>query len=696
MKKIEYILGIDTGGTFTDVIAIGSDGRIIPGKSPTTQPDLEIGVINAIENAASQIGISMEQLLGKTTAIMQGTTIGTNILINRDGVKTGIITTKGFEDTTHIMRAIGRVDGLSPEEIRHQAVVKKPVPIVPKWWIKGVTERIDSFGNVVISLNEEEVENSAKELVAEGIEAIAICFLWSILNPKHEVEAAEIVSKIAPHVYIDMSHKVSPLIREYGRFNTAVIDSYIGPIMVKWYKKLNDMLRSRGFNSELLTAQVWGGVMPYKEMLPIGTINSGPVGGVTGSRRIAELLEIPNVVTTDVGGTSFDVSVIAEYRTLLAREKPIMRFRVNIPMVDVTSIGAGGGTIAWMDPVGMLKVGPVSAGSTPGPVCYMKGGKQPTVTDANLVLGIIDPDYYLGGRMKLNKEASIQAIKSLGERIGMNDTETAAAIFDIQNEHMNDLLRLVVTRAGYDPKDFSMFCFGGGGSTHGPICGKQLAFRQIYMFPTSALWSAFGLASANISRIFSKPVFYRMPVNPDEINVVYDQLEQQAMDEMLRLKFKPEQVILTREISMKFGRQVNVETIPVPQKTYNRRNIDSICDSFVEYYRSIYGEGAAFVEAGMEALGLYVTATVPAVLPALLKRDLKPEDASDAVKGKRGVFWKEKGGYFPTNIFDGEKLQPGNLVIGPAIIELPTTTIVVPFERELTIDEYGFFSIKQF
>ncbi|NQT47850.1 MAG: hydantoinase/oxoprolinase family protein [Chloroflexi bacterium] len=690
-NKTEYNIGVDTGGTFTDVIVIGSDGNTTIGKAETTPGKLEEGVLNALADAAGKLGLSRQELLRSAASLVQGTTIGTNILINRDGVKTGMITTKGFEDTTHIMRAIGRIDGLSPEETRHAAMVKKPIPIVPKRLIRGVAERIDSFGNVVVPLNVKEVENATTELIDEGVEAIAICFLWSHLNPKHELEAFEIVSRLAPKAYVDVSHKVAPLIREYGRFNTAAIDCYIGPIMVDWYRKLDGVLRSEGFGKELLTAQVWGGVMPYKEMLPIGTINSGPVGGVIGSRRIAtDLLGLPNVVTTDVGGTSFDVSVIAEGRHVYAREKPIMRFRVNIPMIDVTSIGAGGGTIAWVDAAGALKVGPMSAGADPGPVCYMKGGTEPTVTDAALVLGLFDPDFYLGGRKKLNKEAAFNSVKGVADKLGMDVTETAAAIFDIQNEHMIDLLRLMVTRTGYDPRDFAVFCFGGGGPTHGAVYGKALGFKGIYMFPASSVWSAFGLASADVSRIFDRSTFLRMPVDPGEFNKVCNELESRAMEEMTRFGFKPEDVVLTREVSMKFGRQVNVERIPIPSKTYTGEDLDQICNDFVEFYRSVYGEGAAFVEAGMEAMAFHVTATLPLVRPSLVKYPLGSADASHALKGKRDVHWQERG-YVPTNVYDGERLQPGNVIPGPAIAELPTTTILVPYDSELRMDEYGFF-----
>jgi len=685
-----YHVGIDTGGTFTDVLVVDSGGNVTIGKAETTPGRFEEGVLNALSDAAEKLGLTRQALLNSAQSLVQGTTVGTNILINRNGVKTGMITTRGFEDTTHIMRAIGRIDGLSVEETRHAAVVKKPIPIVPKKLIKGVAERIDCFGNIVVPLNEAEVEQAAQELVAAGVKAIAICFLWSHLNPENEVKAHDIVTKVAPDTYVDMSHRVAPLIREYGRFNTAAIDCYIGPIMVEWYRHLDNVLKSEGFGKELLTAQVWGGVMPHTEMLPIGTINSGPVGGVIGSRSIAaDLLGIPNVVTTDVGGTSFDVSIIAEGRHIYAREKPIMRFRVNIPMIDVTSIGAGGGTIAWADVAGALKVGPMSAGADPGPACYKKGGMEPTVTDAAVVLGIFDPDFYLGGRKKLDKEAALESVKGLAEKLGMDTVETAAAIFDIQNEHMIDLLRLMVTRTGYDPRDFSVFCFGGGGPTHGPIYGKRLGFQSIYMFPASSVWSAYGLATADVSRIFARSTYLRMPVDPDEINKVCDDLESQAVEEMTRLGYK-EHIVLTREVSMKFGRQVNVERIPIARKKYDAADLEKICNDFVEFYRSVYGEGAAFVEAGMEAMAFHVTATLPLVRPSLAKSPLSTPDSSHALKGKRDVHWEDKG-FVATSIYDGEKLQPGNAIPGPAVVERPTTTVLVPHESSLKVDEYGFF-----
>jgi len=684
----KYMIGVDTGGTYTDICVIDEKGEVSIGKAPTTPEKLEDGVMAALEDAARARGVSRRELLSNTISFCQGTTIGTNALINCKGVKTGMITTKGFEDTIYIQRAIGRVDGLHPEEVRHQAIVKKPVPFIPKELIIGVTERIDCFGKVVIPLNKKEVSQAVKKLLDKGVQAIAIGFLWSFENPIHEEETAKIISELAPNVFVNASHKVAPLIREYGRFNSVMIDTYIGPIMLEWYKKLDQQLRNEGLKQEMLTAQVWGGVMPYREMMPIGTINSGPVGGAIGSRRIAELLGRPYVVATDVGGTSFDVALIAKYEPIIAREPPIMRYRVNIPMVQITSIGAGGGTIAWVDEVNHLRVGPMSAGALPGPVSYQKGGTQPCVTDADLVLGFLNPDYYLGGRVKLDRGAASKSIKELGKKIGLTLIETAKGIFDLQNVHMADLLRLVVTRSGYDPRDFTLFCYGGGGPLHGAIYGKELGFKEIYMFENSAVWSAYGLATSDISRIFSRHRYLRMPVDCRVINEVFEGLEKEAIGEMKRIGFGPKQIKLRREISMKFGRQVNVETIPVPSKIFTKADVDKMCNSFVEFYRSLYGEGAAFVEAGIEILEFIVHAIKPSVAVAIPKLKLGAKDSSHALKGKRDVFSPEKGDFVPTNIYEFARLRPGNAVAGQAIIESATTTMNILLGQIGRMDEY--------
>lgn len=693
MAKDEYIIGVDTGGTFTDCVVMDSKGRITFGKAETTPGVLEIGVLRAIEDASKGLGLALEQLLEQTRAVNQGTTIGTNILINRNGAKAGLITTKGFEDIIYVQRVIGRVDGLSPEEIRHAAVCRKPEPVIPKELICGVTERIDCFGKIIFPLNLAEVEAAVGKLIGAGVEAIGVSLLWGFLNPIHEQGIKKIIEKKAPWMYCQLASNIAPTIREYGRTNTVVIDAYVGPPMIKWYRKLKEELQKRGYKHELLTMQAWGGVMPQESMIPMGTINSGPAGGVIGSKLMGSYLGIENIVTTDVGGTSFDVSIVAEGRPIAAREPPIMRYRVSIPMIEVTSIGAGGGSIAWVDPAGSLKVGPMSAGSVPGPVSYLKGGTEPTVTDADLVLGYLNPDYFLGGKLKLDKKAATAAIKKLGEKKGWGVTETAVAIFDIQNEHMSDLLRLVITRRGYDPRDFVVFAFGGGGPVHAAFYSSPLGIKATYMFPTSAVFSAFGIATSDIQRFFRSSVYARLKDDKKAIaellTETYRQLEVRALDEMEHIGFREKAVVLSREVEMKFGRQVNMESIEMPVKDYTAEDMDDMQRRFVEYYTKIYGEGAAFVAAGMEVMTQTVKATVKSSTAPPVVKELRSADASKALKGERLSHFKKYGDYVSTKVYDFLSLEPGNIIKGPGIIEAPTTTFVIPPDQTGMINKYG-------
>lgn len=696
--KDKYTIGVDTGGTFTDCVVLDDKGKVTIGKAETTPGVLEEGVLKSMEDAAGHLGLTLEQLLDQSRMINQGTTIGTNILINRDGAKAGLITTKGFEDIIWIQRAVGRVDGLSAEEIRHQATCVKPEPVIPKKWIMGVTERIDSFGRVVFPLNRKEVEEAVDKLKAEGVEAIGVSLLWSFINPAHEQEIEKIVNERAPEILCNISYRIAPNIREYGRTNTVAIDAYVGPPMVEWYRKLKVALTNRGYRHDLLTMQVWGGVMPSEKMMPIGTINSGPSGGVVGSRLMGEYLGLPNVVTTDVGGTSFDVSIVAEGKPIAAKEPPIMRYRISIPTIEVISIGAGGGTIAWVDPAGAFRVGPTSAGALPGPVCYRKGGTRPTVTDADLVLGYFNPDYFLGGRMKLDKSAATAAIKKLGESMGWGVIETARAIFTIQNEHMTDLMRLMVTRRGYDPREFEVFAFGGGGPTHGAFYSAPLGIKSMYVFPESSVFSAYGIATSDVQRVFSSSTYARLPGDNDKIAEIltetYRKLDAQALEEMEHTGFRKENVVLSREISMKFARQVNLEEIDMPVKDYRAADVDNTRQRFVEYYTKLYGEGAAFEAAGLEIMSQAVTATIKSPTAPPPKQALGSSDASKAKKGKRDVWWEKYGDFHSTDIYDYHMLMPGNTIKGPAIVEMSTTTIVIPPGMSSLVNEFGHVKVN--
>jgi N-methylhydantoinase A len=689
MEEKHFVIGVDTGGTFTDVVLVDSSGATTIGKSATTPKKLEEGVKNAVKDACEKLNMTLEDVLSKTFSFKQGTTIGTNIMINRNGAKTGLITTKGFEDTLYIQRGGGRVAGLRESEIRHQAVIRKPEPFIPKSLIYGVSERVDCFAKIIIPLNEEEVVTAAKELIGKGVEAIAVCLLWSFANPAHEKRIKQIIKDIDSNIYVQISSEVAPVIKEYGRMNTVAIDTYVGPPMIKWYEVLAKDLKASGYENELLTMQAWGGVMPYSEMSPIGTINSGPAGGVLATKFIAENLGFKNVVATDVGGTSFEASVIAEWRPVFHHEPLIMRYRVETPMVEIRSIGAGGGTIAWADDSGRLRVGPVSAGADPGPVCYQIGGTQPTVTDADLLLGYLDPKYFLGGKMELDKAAALEAFEALGEKVGMGPIECAAGVVEIQNAHMADLLRGVVTQRGHDPKDFVVFCFGGGGPLHGAAYGKELGFSKIYMFQQSSVFSAYGIALTDIESYVNYFEHHNMPIDPELLSSIYNDLEEKAYAKMAKMGFTKNMVKLNREICMKFGRQVHMETIPVESKgRYTKRDIEKITADFLEHYQKVYGEGAGFVEAGVEVLSYVVRPSIESVKPMMPKHELGGKSPQKALKGHREVYFTEYCGFKTTDIYDFDRLTAGNSIEGAAIIEASTTTIVVLPDQVATVDEY--------
>ena len=413
--KKQYIIGVDTGGTFTDVVVLGNAGEVWTAKASTTPDDFSRGVMDAVAEAARTAGIETSDLLRQTTLFKHGSTVATNALITHSGVKVGLIATKGFEDTTEIMRAIGRVDGLSADEIKHVSWITKPEPFVPRERIIGVRERMDYQGNEIVPLNRADVMEAIRRLIEEDkVEAIAVSLIHAWANPKHEEEIRALTAEADPHrkVYWSFGSSLSQVAGEYARANTAILNSYLGPTVERYLKGLETKLQSDGLKGPLLIMQGNGGVAHREHVSAIANLQSGPAGGMIASAHVAGLLKHQNVITTDMGGTSFDVGLITEGYWHYAQEPIVERFRMLQPIIDIESIGAGGGTIAQVEPeTGRLLVGPRSAGASPGPVCYDAGGEQVTVTDADLALGIIDPNYFLGGRKSLNKEKSLKAIE---------------------------------------------------------------------------------------------------------------------------------------------------------------------------------------------------------------------------------------------------------------------------------------------
>jgi len=692
--KAQYIIGVDTGGTFTDVVVMGNDGDVWTAKASTTPDDFSRGVMDAVAEAAQTVGIETSELLGQTTLFKHGSTVATNALITHSGCKVGFITTKGFEDTTEIMRAIGRVDGLSADEIKHVTWITKPEPFVPRERIIGVRERMDYLGNEIVPLNRADVMEAIRRLIEEDkVEAIAVSLMHAWANPKHEEEIRSLTSEADPHrkVYWSFGSSLSQVAGEYARANTAVLNSYLGPTVERYLKGLESKLQSGGLNGPLLIMQGNGGVAHREHVSAIANLQSGPAGGMIASAYVAGLLNHKNVITTDMGGTSFDVGLITEGYWRYAQEPIVERFRMLQPIIDIESIGAGGGTIAQVElETGRLLVGPRSAGASPGPVCYGAGGEQVTVTDADLALGIIDPNYFLGGRKTLNKEKSLKAIEEkIARPLKLKVHEAAAGIYDIVNAKMSDLIRRQVVRTGYLPEEFVIYAFGGAGPVHAAGFAAELGIKQIYIFATSPVFSAFGAAAADVIRTRVMSCQYILPADPAVVNQRLDAIESEMKTAMTGEGFKPNQVEFRRFFTMRYRRQTAGVEMPGSWDHFNAKRMTEMQSAFEKKYEELYGVGAGYTKAGIEISEIRVDAVGKVAKPRLSASRKRKSDIKAARKGKRGVFFTRPDRKFiDTPVYDYERLGVGAVVKGPAVIELPFTTTLVPPDHKVTVDPF--------
>jgi len=690
----QYIVGVDTGGTFTDVVVMGGSGEIWTAKAPTTPDDFSRGVMDALEEAAKVVGVRRGQLLGRTALLKHGSTVATNALITHSGVKVGLIATKGFEDTTEIMRAIGRVDGLSEEEIRHVTWVTKPEPFVPRERILGVRERMDYLGQEIVPLNRRDVMAAIRYLIdEEKVEAIAVSFLHAWANPKHEEEVLSLALEADPsrRVYWSFGSALSLVAGEYARANTAIINSYLGPTVARYLKDLEGKLRGDGLKGLFLIMQGNGGAAHREHVTPIANLQSGPAGGMIASSYVAGLLGHKNVITTDMGGTSFDVGLVTEGYWRYAQEPIVERFRILQPIIDIESIGAGGGTIARVDPdTGRLMVGPKSAGASPGPVCYDAGGEEVTVTDADLVLGIIDPNYFLGGRKKLNKQ---KAEKTIAEKIArplkLAVTEAAAGIYDIVNSKMADLIRRQVVRTGYLPEEFVIYAFGGAGAVHAAGFAADLGVKRIYIFSTSPVFSAFGAAAADVIHTRVVSCQYVLPADPEVLNKRLETIERDLHEIMREEGFRRGQLEFRRFFTIRYRRQTAGVELPLAWDRFSPKRLTELQGIFEKKYEELYGVGAGYTKAGIEISEIRVDAVGLVAKPRLKSTRVRKSNIASARKGKREIFFtRPERKRVDTPVYDYALLGAGARVKGPAVIELPFTTTLVPPGFQVTIDDY--------
>jgi N-methylhydantoinase A len=690
-----YIVGIDTGGTFTDCVVMDADGRIVTAKAGSTPDDFSEGVMESLRLAAERLSLTTEALLSDTARLALGTTVGTNAMLQRRGARVGLITTKGHRDVIHIMRGARGVPGLNNVQVLHFPESGKPDPIVPKPFIAEVSERVDCKGQVVVELNEDEAEAAIRKLVARGVESIAICFLWSFKHAEHERRVKAMAERLAPGVFVCCSADLIPRWGEYERTVATVLNAYLGPVMSHYLGRLESRAQTAGLRYPLQVMQCGGGVIPAAESARRAflTLDSGPVAGVLASQYLGQIIGHKHIIATDMGGTSFDVGLVRDGEPVASYQSVVHQYEYFVPRIDIRSIGSGGGSIVWVDDVsGTLRVGPISAGAMPGPACYDRGGSQPTVTDADLLLGYLDADYFLGGRLPLDRGRARATFEAIATRVGLGLTETAAGAVRVVEHQMADLIRKATVQKGYDPRDCVVYAYGGAGPVHAGVYARELGAQGVVvpLGGLCSLWSALGAASADLLHIYEAVDIQPSPFEPARVAAHFSALEAQGRAQLSADGIEPAQARYARSADIRYKGQINEVEVPVPPGALDAAALARLVGDFHRRYETVYGRGAGFHEARVEIVTYRVRASAVSAKPRVVAaREGERAPAPEAQAGQRPVYWSELGDFHATSILWGERLVPGNVVPGPAIIQVPDTTIVVhPFETA-RLDPYG-------
>lgn len=696
-----YVIGVDVGGTFTDAVVDDDAGTVVAAKSPSTPPDYSRGVLDVLELLAEQIGKTLPEMLADTHHIAHGTTSSLNALVMGNVPPVGFLTTKGHRDSIFIMNVEGRYLGRAPHELQHVLAQDKGHHLLPKRHALEVTERIDRDGTVVVALDEDQARAAIRALLDDGVRAIAISLLWSFRNPAHEQRLRELVAEQDPDVFVALSSEVSPRIREFARNATTIMSTQIGPGLRDYLTALEDGLRERKLAGPLLVMQSNGGAVLAAEApsAAISTVGSVLTGGVVGAVALGRQLGHPNIISTDVGGTTFLAGLIVDGEPVRATTTVINHHPINVPTLRVDAIGSGGGAIAWLDAGGNLRIGPRSAQAVPGPACYGQGGTEPTNTDANLVLGILPERGLLGGRKPLSLDLARQAIDTqIAKPLGLSVEDAAAAIYAVQNAQTGDLLRKSVVEAGHDPRGFVLYAFGGAGPAHCARYAAEVGVAEVVipLGPVASAFSAYGLASSDVvlAAELSDPTF--VPFDPARAMSNFAELEKRVRDGLDRQGVQFATVEVHREIDMRYTMQLAEVTAPVPNGTLDTAAIEAAAAAFEERYAALYGAEAGFREAGIQAITFRVRGV--GVLPFSPKFPEIPvaasTDPADAQVGSRPVCLDASKGFVDTAIYDYRNLRAGHVITGPAIVEVPTTTVVVPGGTTGTVDRLGNLTLR--
>lgn len=685
---MRYMVGVDVGGTFTDVTLVDTQtGAIVNHKVPSTPDDPSRAIMTGVEQILEMNGVPVAEV----RYLAHGTTVATNSLIERKGALTGLLVTEGFRDLLEI--------GRQTRPSLYDLFEEKPESVIPGHLRLEVEERLYSDGSERKPLHKESLCAAIDQLKREGVQAIAVCFLFSYLNPEHEKQTVEEIRRLYPEAYVSASHQVVPEFREYARLSTTALNAYLGPVMQTYMENFQQSVRKAGIPVDPYITQSNGGIISIQESVanPIRTAVSGPAAGVVAAAHLAELTGYKNMITFDMGGTSADFSLIENGEPKISMEREVEGFPARIPMLDIHACGAGGGSIAWLDAGGALKVGPESAGSMPGPAAYGRGGTRPTVTDANAILGRLNPDGILGGRMALDVEASKRVVKEhICDKTNLSLMEATMGILSVVNANMTRAIRLISVEKGYDPREFTLVSFGGGGGLHCGALARELGIPRILVPPSPGTFCSLGLLVTDVRSDYVRSSLLESCADSlGAIRELYQEMvkEGAVMLEKERIPEANRRYVLG--LDLRFKGQNYELTVPVEWNELNGEGLQGILDRFHKQHEKNYGYSnrsgvIEFVNYRVTALGELPKAT--------LRREEEAEGRAVQPISYREVYFSEtnRPDYYRTAIYQRSGLQPGDRIAGPAIIEQMDSTILLLPGQTMRVDAYRNLVIHTF
>jgi acetone carboxylase beta subunit len=696
------VIGIDAGGTMTDTILVDHKGHFKIGKAATTPKDEADGFIQSAADAADAWGISLDSLFSGVDVVLYSGTGMLNTLLSRTGRKLGLITTRGMEDMILMGRGLQAWADYSYADRLHAVTHHHPDPLVPRRRTHGVTERIDHFGDIVIPLYEKDAVAAVKALIKDKVDAICIMTLFSHVNPKHEKRIAEIaraeIKKAKAEILVYTSHEVRPVIREQSRLNSVLIEAYATSRGRQQLKGIEDASKKYGFKYGVQTLLSFGGLTSIHHPRLHETMISGPIGGILGAAYVGKLIGNDSLVCSDMGGTSFDMGVITQGATRIENEPIMDRFKLNVPTLHLDTIGAGAGMIIKVDPLTKkVSLGPESAGSDPGPICFGRGGMEPTIADCDAILGRLNPHYFLGGKVVLDVEKARRIFKEkCADVLGVGLEEAAEGMIEMLEQDANSALRRVISGQGIHPSQYTLLSYGGSGPLHLAGCSRGIGFKDIITFQFAAAFSAFGCTTADYMRRHSVSTQIDIPSGADDkalegfarkVSEIWADLERAAVDEMKADGHAAEKIRTEPFLMMRYtGQLEDVEVRSSLRTVSGSRDMRTVLAEFETVYAKINHRVSRYGAAGFSIMELGVTAVADKVKPTLERRALGLSDPAAAHKGQRDAYIG--GCWHEAQLYEMDRLEPGHVVKGPAIIEHPATTLVVHPQDTVFIDEW--------